>query len=134
MRVVIRARSKDELLKRLCRELDKDVTEVYINMRPTKEVVVTILDNAPNVRRISCPYSLYPKVSKRILRALREMGIELAPEKTRRGRPRKYGEQTLRLVRNLVKRGENPREVSVRTGIPLRTVYYIIKTERVRKS
>jgi len=126
LRAVIRASNKEELIRRIEETLNEDVTEVYINMRPTKEIVVTILDNAPNVRRISCPPSLYPKVSKRIVRTLKAMNIELIPEKTKRGRPRKYSEATMREVIDLIRKGKKPREISAQMHIPLRTVYYFI--------
>lgn len=124
MKVRVSARTYDELLRKLS-ELDEDVTEVYVSLRPTKEVVVKILENAPNVKRISCPPSLYPKVSKRVIYALGQLGIELVPEKRPRGRPRKYDEKTVKLVRELAKKGVPMREISERLGIPLRTVYYM---------
>jgi len=124
MKVRVSARTYDELLRKLS-ALDEDVTEVYVSLRPTKEVVVKILENAPNVKRISCPPSLYPKVSKRVIYALGQLGIELVPEKRPRGRPRKYDEKTVKLVRELAKKGVPMREISERLGIPLRTVYYM---------
>jgi hypothetical protein len=127
MRVEVKAHNNADLLRKLDSVLNEDVTEVYINLRPTKEILVHILERAPNVRRISCPPSLYPKVSKKIIRALSQMGIELVPEGYPRGRPRKYDEATLRRVREMVLRGHSPKEVSVLTGIPLRTVYYMLK-------
>jgi len=127
MRVEVKARNNVELLRKLETALNGDVTEVYINLRPTREILVYILENAPNVRRISCPPSLYPKVSKKILTALSQMGIELVPEGYPRGRPRKYDEETVRTVLSLVRRGVSPKEISSRMGIPLRTVYYMLE-------
>ena len=129
MKVKVSAKTYEELLRKLS-ELDEDVTEVYVNLRPTKEVVVKILENAPNVRRISCPPSLYPKVSKRVIYALGQLGIELVPEERPRGRPRKYDEKTVKLVRELAKKGVPMREISERLGIPLRTVYYMVNELR----
>ena len=126
MKVRVSAKTYDELLRKLS-ELDEDVTEVYVSLRPTKEVVVKILENAPNVKRISCPPSLYPKVSKRVIYALGQLGIELVPEKRPRGRPKKYDEKTVKLVRELAERGVPMKEISSRLGIPLRTVYYMVR-------
>ncbi|AFL96114.1 hypothetical protein CL1_1919 [Thermococcus cleftensis] len=131
MRVEIKARNNAELIRKLNEALNEEVTEVYINLRPTKEILVRILERAPNVRKISCPPSLYPKVSKKIISALSQMGIELVPEGYPRGRPRKYDEETIRRVRELVKVGVPAKEISARMGIPLRTVYYLVEqTER----
>ncbi len=133
LKVAIRAGSKEELLKMIERKLGTDVTEVYINARLTKEIVVAILENAPNIRKISCPPSLYGKVSKKIAETLRAMNIEFTPEETRRGRPSKYDEKTRREVIRLIKLGKKPREISAEKGIPLRTVYYFINGKKVRQ-
>ena len=127
MRVEVKARNNEELIRKLERVLSDDVTEVYVNLRPTKEILVRILERAPNVRKISCPPSLYPKVSKKIITALAQMGIDLVPEGYPRGRPRKYDEKTVRQVRELLMRGVPAKEISSRMGIPLRTVYYMMK-------
>ncbi|ASJ09309.1 DNA-binding protein [Thermococcus siculi] len=127
MRVEVKARNNEELIRKLERVLSDDVTEVYVNLRPTKEILVRILERAPNVRKISCPPSLYPKVSKKVIAALAQMGIDLVPEGYPRGRPRKYDEKTVRQVRELLMRGVPAKEISTRMGIPLRTVYYMME-------
>ena len=127
MRVEIKARNNEELIRKLSERLNEDVTEVYVNLRPTKEILVRILERAPNVRKISCPPSLYPKVSKKVIAALAQMGIELVPEGYPRGRPRKYDERTVRQVRELLMKGVPAKEISSRMGIPLRTVYYMME-------
>ncbi|ADT83473.1 DUF1699 family protein [Thermococcus barophilus] len=126
MRVEITARNNEELLRKIDELLNENVREVYINLRPTKEILVRILENAPNVKLIGCPPSLYPKVSKRVIRALRQMGIEVVPIKKSRGRPRKYDEAVLLRIRELMTQGKSPKEISRELGIPLRTVYYML--------
>jgi len=127
MRVEVKAKNNFELLRKLDEDLHDGVTEVYVNLRPTKEIVVHILERAPNVRRISCPPSLYPKVSKKVISALSQLGVELVPEGYPRGRPKKYDERTVKQVRELLKRGMPAKEVSRSLGIPLRTVYYLVE-------
>ncbi|MCD6372973.1 MAG: DUF1699 family protein [Thermococcus sp.] len=134
MRVEVKARNNTELIAKLNEALNEDVTEVYINLRPSKEILVRILERAPNVRRISCPPSLYPKVSKKVIDALSQIGIELVPESYPRGRPRKYDERTIREVQSLLMKGVPAKEVSARTGIPLRTVYYIMEQTGMKPS
>lgn len=126
MRVEIKARNNEELLRKIDRFLNEDVTEVYVNLRPTKEILVRILENAPNVRVIGCPPSLYPKVSKKAINALSQMGIKLIPVGYSRGRPRKYDEKTLSLIRRMMRQGKKPKEISRELNIPLRTLYYMI--------
>ncbi|USG99568.1 DUF1699 family protein [Thermococcus argininiproducens] len=126
MKVEIKARNNEELLRKIDEMLSRDATEVYINLRPTKIILVKILEKAPNVKVIKCPPSLYPKVSKKIVKALSQMGIELVPANHSRGRPKKYDVSTLKLIEELIKKGKTPKEISEELGIPLRTVYYII--------
>ncbi|AEC51068.1 hypothetical protein PNA2_0150 [Pyrococcus sp. NA2] len=126
MRVEITARNVKELLRKIDEELNEDVTEVYINLRPTKEVIVRILENSPNVRIIGCPPSLYPKVSKKVINALNQIGIKIVPMEKGRGRPRKYSARTLELIDSMLKDGKSPREISEALGIPIRTLYYLI--------
>jgi hypothetical protein len=125
MKVRVKAKTYPDLLRKLEEALDERVTEVYVNLRPTKEVVVKILENSPNVRRITCPPSLYPKVSRKVISALAQIGVELLPESFPRGRPRKYDERTMRQVVEMARRGVPMKEISERLGIPLRTVYYL---------
>jgi len=129
MRVEVKAQNNRELLDKLQKSLNSDVTEVYVSLRPTKEILVRILEWAPNVKRISCPPSLYPKVSKKVIRALAQIGVELVPEGYPRGRPRKYDENTVRKVREMASSGVPMKEISSRLNIPLRTVYYMVKRE-----
>jgi len=126
MRVEIKARNSEELLRKIEENLTRDVTEVYINLRPTKIILVKILERAPNVKTIGCPPSLYPKISKKIIKALDQMGIKLVPMNHSRGRPKKYDQPTLKLIEELVKKGKTPKEISKELNIPLRTVYYLI--------
>ncbi|HII68135.1 MAG TPA: DUF1699 family protein [Thermococcaceae archaeon] len=126
MKVEIKARNNEELLKKIDERLDGEVTEVYINLRPTKIILVKILERAPNVKIIECPSSLYPKVSKKIIRALSQMGIKLVPANHSRGRPKKYDGAIIKQIKELVREGKTPKEVSQELNIPLRTVYYII--------
>ncbi|AFK23024.1 DUF1699 family protein [Pyrococcus sp. ST04] len=130
MRVEITARNMRELLKKIDDTLNEDVTEVYINLRPTKEVIVRILDNAPNVKVIGCPPSLYPKVSKKVINVLEQMGIKVIPISKGRGRPRKYSQKTIEQINEMLKKGKRPREISKALGIPLRTLYYLISMQQ----
>ena len=127
MKVKIRAKNNAELIRKLEDELNGDVTEVYVSLRPTKEIVVKILELAPNVKKISCPPSVYPKVSRRVVSALREIGVELVAEGYPRGRPKKYDAETVHSVIEMARRGVSLRKISERTGIPLRTVYYMVE-------
>ncbi|WP_054839797.1 helix-turn-helix domain-containing protein [Thermococcus sp. JCM 11816] len=127
MKVRVKAKTYSELIRKLDEALNEDVSEVYVNLRPTKEVVVKILERSPNVRKITCPPSLYPKVSQKVIMALNQLGgVELLPESyPTGGRPKKYDEKTIKQVVELARKGVPMKEISRKLGIPLRTVYYL---------
>ncbi|WP_204269581.1 hypothetical protein, partial [Citrobacter freundii] len=49
----------------------------------------------------SVPPSLYPKVSKKVMRALEQMGIKIIPVEKGRGRTKKYSTRTLEVINEL---------------------------------
>ncbi|AMQ17871.1 DUF1699 family protein [Thermococcus peptonophilus] len=125
MKVRVKAKTYSELIRKLDEALNEDVSEVYVNLRPTKEVIVKILERSPNVRKITCPPSLYPKVSQKVIIALNQLGVELLPESYPRGRPKKYDEKTVKQVVEMARKGVPMKEISRKLGIPLRTAYYL---------
>jgi len=124
--IELKARNNEELLRRIDEELRPGVVEVYVNLRPTKEIVVRILKRAPTVKVIGCPPSLYPKVSKKVISALDRVGIKLIPIKHPRGRPKKYDDGIKGRVEEMIRRGKSLKEISEELGIPLRTLYYMV--------
>lgn len=126
MRVEIKARNSAELLRKIDALLSDETTDVYVNLRPTKEIIVRILENAPNIKVIGCPPSLYPKVSKKVISALKQLGVEVVPVSHPRGRPRKYDGDVVRQIRQKLRSGKSLREISKELNIPLRTLYYML--------
>ncbi|AIF69813.1 hypothetical protein PAP_07115 [Palaeococcus pacificus DY20341] len=124
--IELKARNNEELLRKIDEELKPGVVEVYVNLRPTKEIVVRILKRAPTVKVIGCPPSLYPKVSKKVISALDRVGIKLIPIKHPRGRPKKYDDGIKERVDEMIRRGKSLKEISEELGIPLRTLYYMV--------
>lgn len=122
----LKAKNNEELLRKIDENLEPGVVEVYINLRPTREIVVKILKKAPTVKVIGCPPSLYPKVSRKVITALDRVGIKLIPVKHPRGRPRKYDDGTMARVEHMLRSGKSLKEISRELGIPLRTLYYMV--------
>jgi hypothetical protein len=101
--------------------------EIYINKPLTSHKIMEVLDKNPELRKITCPPSLYKRIPKRYLEALSKLGVEVEPvEKI--GRPRKYGEKERDMVNLMFKQGYSPQEISDNLKIPLKTVYYLNKT------
>ncbi len=101
--------------------------EIYISEPLTSQKIMEVLDKNPELRKITCPPSLYKRIPTRYLEALSKLGVEVKPME-KLGRPRKYGEKERDRVNKMFKQGYTPQEISDALNIPLKTVYYLNKT------
>ena len=101
--------------------------EVYVPRRISRTLAARLLQEHPDLKRILVPRSLYEQTSKRVIAALKEVGVEVVPTGRSRGRPRKYGDDVINRVVEMRKRGASVREIAERMGIPVRTVYYLLR-------
>jgi len=83
-----------------------------------------LLDQYPDLKKISCPPSLYSRISPKYIQALNELGVTVVSVE-KKGRPKKYDEKYTKNVQQLLKSGSNPQEIAKTMGIPLKTVYYL---------
>ncbi len=127
---MIKIRQRDDL-----KNLKKDpkVKEVYLGRRLSKNVATLLLSLYPNLEKIYLPRSLYRVTSNQVKKALEAVGVRLVPTDRRPGRPPKYDEETLKLIVEKYKSGEAVNKISSDTGIPLRTVYYLLRKLGLRR-
>lgn len=123
-----KAMRRGTLLKEIEDKLNIDTREVALHVRPSVWLVVSMLNVAPNLRTLYLPRSLRDETSKFILTALRRIGVEVKELDRPRGRPRTRRGEVVDEVRRLGGEGVPAREISRRMSIPLRTVYYYLKT------
>jgi len=83
-----------------------------------------LLDQYPDLKKISCPPSLYSRISPKYIQALNELGVTVVPVE-KKGRPKKYNEKDAENIRHLLKSGNTPKEIAETLNIPLKTVYYL---------
>ncbi len=129
---IIKAKTKQELLQKIETNLNGTDEEVYISLRPTLEIIMRILEKSPGVRKISCPHSLYLQVSRKVFRVLEGKGVKLEPGEFKVGRPNKYDEDTIAMMITARKNGKTAKQISEEFEIPLRTVYYYLKQEKIK--
>ncbi len=123
------AKNKKDLIKKLRVELSDKDEKIYINMRPSVDIMVEVLEHAPNVKYILCPKSLYDLTSIRVKKALERVGVLLIPYGEGAGRPNKYNEETVHKIKKMFDLGVPIKEISKSLDIPLRTVYHLINEE-----
>jgi hypothetical protein len=105
---------------------------IYVNEPLSSRKIMEILDKNPDLKKISCPPSLYRRISPKYLDALENLGIEVEAVR-KKVRSRKYTENDHYLVKKLLKEGKTPKQISGQTNIPLKTVYYLNKDFKLKK-
>ncbi|PKL68862.1 MAG: resolvase [Methanobacteriales archaeon HGW-Methanobacteriales-1] len=106
--------------------------KVHINQPLTSRKIMEVLEKYPDLKKITCPISLYKRTSPKYLDALKELGIEVEPLYSR-GRPNKYDEKKVFEIKSLLKDGKTPKEISKQMKIPLKSVYYLNKDSHLKK-
>ncbi|NYB52568.1 MAG: helix-turn-helix domain-containing protein [Methanobacteriaceae archaeon] len=98
--------------------------EIYVNEPLSFRKIMEILEKNPDLKKITCPPSLYSRISPKYLKALDELGVDVVPIQ-KKGRPKKYDDKKIEEIRRLIKSGQTPQEISETLNIPLKTVYYL---------
>ncbi len=127
--VVLRSSQKDVLIREINKKLDSNTKKVHLSVRPTINILASILTAAPNVKIVTCPPSLYERTPKKIRSALSKIGIEFEAFLLTPGRPRSHPNWKIDKVYDLEKKGYSAKEISDELDIPLTTVYYYLKKE-----
>ncbi len=127
--VVLRSSQKDVLIEEINQKLDSSTKKVHLSIRPTINILASILTAAPNIEAITCPPSLYERTPKKIRTALEKIGIKFEPLLLTPGRPRSHPNWKIQKVYELERQGYSAKEISDKLGIPLTTVYYYLKKE-----
>ena len=122
---MIRIRSRDDVLDLLRKGSPEE--EAYIARRISKRLATILLTSMPNLKRLYAPRSVINASSEEVLQALERIGIQVIPTGRRRGRPPKYGAETLKLLLEKYRNGESPSEISRDLDIPLRTVFHLLR-------
>jgi len=127
--VVLRSSQKDVLIKEINKKLDSETKKVHLSVRPTINILASILTAAPNVKVVTCPPSLYERTPKKIRTALGKIGIAFEAFLLTPGRPRSHPNWKIDKVYALEDKGYSAKEISDELDIPLTTVYYYLKKE-----
>ncbi len=127
--VVLRSSQKDRLIDEINGKLNDDTRKVHLSIRPTINILASILTAAQNVKTITCPPSLYERTPRKIRTALDKIGIDFQALLLTPGRPRSHPNWKIDKVYALEDKGYSAKEISDELGIPLTTVYYYLKKE-----
>ncbi|GAA0129065.1 DUF1699 family protein [Methanococcus maripaludis] len=118
----LRGHSFEEFVEKI-ENLDAEEDAIYINTELSKNIIIELLESC-EVKKIILPESKFKRTNKKVLGALKEIGIEVKSIKPVTGRPTSKKE----IVEKYIEK--TPKEISEITQIPLKTVeyhYYKIK-------
>ena len=103
---------------------DYSLTEIHITKPLTSKTIVELMEEYPNLEKITCSKSLYNRISKKYLDALEELEIQVEIDYNW-GRKPKYSEELGNKVIGLINSGKDPLEIAEALEISLKTVYYL---------
>ncbi len=104
--------------------------ELLLKRKVSAVLLAQIMQNAP-VARIMCSPAIYESLPRSAVAALEQMGVEIAVERVKRGRPHLHSRESLRMIEELHGQGFSAGEISAKLGLPLRTVYYHLRRKRL---
>lgn len=102
---------------------EKNAVEVHISSQLTFLKIIDLLDTYPSLKRITCPPSIFNRISSRYLKALDENGISVEI-KHNWGR-KKYSKDFINQVIDLFNEGKRSKEISNILDVPESNVNYI---------
>jgi hypothetical protein len=124
--IVLRSSQNEILLNEIKDKLDDEVHEVHLSVRPTINIVASILTAAQNIKLITCPPSLYERTPQKIKDALLKVGVKFEALLLTPGRPRMHSDSKIDEIYKLHKKSYSAKKISKDLKIPLTTVYYYL--------
>ena len=107
-----------------------DKTEVHITSAISSQKIIKLMDDFPKLEKITCSKSLYDRIPKKYLDALKELSIDVEIEYNQ-GAKVKYEKEESDIL-DLVVKGQSPKDISKNLEIPLKRVYYLINKNNVK--
>ncbi|MCL2687387.1 MAG: resolvase [Methanobrevibacter sp.] len=97
---------------------------VHISSQLSSKMIVELIEKYPNLKKITCPPSLYNRISDKYLEALEELGITVEINHNWNTKI-KYTDYEKKTVYNMIKEGKTPLKISNDLNIPIKTIYYL---------
>ncbi|MCC7554413.1 MAG: hypothetical protein KO202_08010 [Methanobacteriaceae archaeon] len=98
--------------------------KIHITIPLSSHKIVELIDQYPNLEKITCSKSLYNRIPKKYLEVLNDLSIEVSIEYNQ-GAKEKYLEEEKDIL-NLSKQNLTPKEISKKLEIPIKRVYYLL--------
>ena len=102
---------------------DINAVEVHISTQLTSQKLIELMDTCRSLKRITCPKSIYDRISPKYIKALDEVGISV--EVKYNWGKKKYSMIQINQVVDLFNEGKRSEEISEILEMPISNVKYI---------
>ena len=110
--------------------MDEDVTSIHITETLSSSMIMDLLEEYPNLERITCAPSVYERTSKKYIDALSQLDIEVVREYHwgASRQPCDYEEELLELAGE----GYKAAEIAEMLDITVNRVYYLLRRNKTK--
>lgn len=105
--------------------MDDNITTVHISEVPSSSVIVELMDKYPNLEEITCPPSVYKRISKTYIDALKQLDIDVKTKYNWGAESKSNGIEFY--VQKLSDEGLTAKQISQKLDISLNRVYYLLR-------
>ena len=105
---------------------------IHVSSQLSSKRIVELMDEFPDLKKITCPPSLYNRISKKYLTVLEELGIEIEIKHNWKSK-KKYDDGKKEEVRSLIKEGKTPLQIAEKLNLPVKTIYYLKDSDKNEK-
>ena len=102
---------------------DINAVEIHISTQITSQKLIELMDTYHSLKRITCPQSIYNRISPTYIKALEEVGISV--EVKYNWGKKKYSKNQINQVVDLFNEGKRAPEIASILEMPLSNVNYI---------
>ncbi|MBO5965777.1 MAG: hypothetical protein J6P91_01295 [Methanobrevibacter sp.] len=113
----------DEKPLELDSDYDINAVEVHISTQLTSQKIIQLMDTYPSLKRITCPQSIYDRISPDYIKALDNLGVSI--EIKYNWGKKKYSMPQLTQVVDLFNEGKRSDEIASELDMPIANVNYI---------
>ena len=110
--------------------MDDGITTVHVTKALTYSIIMDLLEEHPNLKRITCSPSVYNRTSDEYIDALNGAGIEVKEQYNWGAKPKSQGAEFK--VLKLSNKGLKPKEIADRLDISINRVYYLLNKSKAK--
>ena len=122
----------DEKPLELDSDYDINAVEVHISTQLTSQKIIQLMDTYPSLKRITCPQSIYNRISPDYIKALDNLGVSI--EIKYNWGKKKYSMTQINQVVDLFNEGKRSDEIASELDMPIANVNYIKSKESMMMS